>query len=740
MKRIGLVAVLLLCLALVSCGVQEITLQRIEVDAATLSDTFEQGSTVDISDAKLLLHYSNGEVDSIPLSSAQRQGNWNTAAVGPAYTIEFTYKGLRCTYSYAVVEKEKTQATAELMGGKREYEYGQTFVPQGTFVYDDETYDLQSLAAFIQSNTFSSTQVGENSATLVVECAVGLVELTYSYIVREQVDIDSAVYTGETVVLHIGDSAATVLAAINKAPFRIRNKEPDGSLEEVYAQSVTNYSTATQISQGICLATVYNKSQVAATVEVPYCVRKKYQPVTVTFDLNYEGGSTIELQTKDGLVSPPLTNRFGYKTPTWATAEGDAVDFSQPIERPTTFYAVWKKQTYYVTFIDGGNWENSKYEYNALQDVVLPIPEKEGCRFLSFSTQDGVPFAKTSWEAGEFQTDLVLVTNWDRNTYTINYNLQDTTAYPATNNIKNPASYQAYESVDLQDPSRNGYEFVRWAKDSKDGPSVERIDTIGNYDLYAVWEAHKLTIEKRVASDDETNNTLLGSTDFWVSETRAEVETPAAADYRFGGWYLDAACTQPLENAGNKYYLPLGIYIDITVYAKLTRVYTVYLDRNDGSGDVLTLTFAQGDENSATYGSLYSNKWKQASTRPACDCTAWQDQNGTTVATFDGTDLSLTTQQLAAYDKTTLYAQWTGHTHKITYVYGCVINGRESKEEDFSTLEPIYLPSDLVRTGYKFNGWTLGEDNASLQRIPDNTIEALAYDENLTVYAQWKKN
>ena len=81
-----------------------------------------------------------------------------------------------------------------------------------------------------------------------------------------------------------------------------------------------------------------------------------------------------------------------------------------------------------------------------------------------------------------------------------------------------------------------------------------------------------------------------GTINVWEGETIEMPADPLVSGYRFGGWYLDAACTQPFDATQ-------PITADITLYAKWTELprYTVSFAMNGHGTQVEAQSVAEGE-------------------------------------------------------------------------------------------------------------------------------------------------
>ena len=727
MKRaLGIAIVLALMVVLVACGTQEVTLVRVEVDTSTLADTYEQGTTPDIQEARLILHYSDGSSDTVALSEATMLERWSNA-IGDHTTL-FEYQKLRCAYSYTVTAPAAATYRANL-NGKTQYEYDEAIATEGTFVLDGTTYALADYAASMAVEGFDTTSAGTKTCTIVVQTELGEVTLTYTYQVKAPVEIERVEWAGGVQTATVGQSAPDFLAQINQTPFVIYNK--DNTTEEVRATTLTDYSAAAVTDSATCHARVSNKSRRTYLVDIPYRVVRADAELTVTYYPQYGSYGPTQLAAVDGYAVQPTLSRPGWTLDGWITADGIIFDFATPLDNSISLYALWHKTQYTIRFVDGGSLGDTGLTYYIDSHVTLPDnPTKAGCTFLRYEWKGQTIPLNWTPDPNTEPEDMALTVVWDHDEYDIVYKLKATTLYPVTNN--NPDTYLAYQVVDLVDPVRDGYIFDGWTTtDSDSANRVQQVGQgIGKVTLYAHWLAkdYRLTTINAATGDTIATRTIK------PSENTTLVQAPTLENYRFEGWYYDEDCQQVLSQKEDKYYLPAGIKKDMTIYARTARVYTLYLDKGydeEGAERIVTVRFAVGDETNEQQRLAYCNLWQKTSRRFGCDMATWRYND---LVVTVGETPSVATQDLAAYDGATLVAQWTGHTHYIYCHYNWANSGNEIVVLSYNTLDTVVYPANPSRPGYDFNGWTK-RDDANAQRVTG--FGPCDYDEDLHIYAQW---
>ena len=216
-----------------------------------------------------------------------------------------------------------------------------------------------------------------------------------------------------------------------------------------------------------------------------------------------------------------------------------------------TVYARFEITVYSIKYNvpEGAENEGNPDTYTILDNVTFAAPSMEGSTFVAWETADGTVINQL--HAGT-TGDLVLTAKWTLNNYRIEYILNDTAAFPVTNNPnQHILSYTMEDEIELKPAVRTHYDFVGWYDAQKGGNKVEMIEegSTGDIKLYARWTPTKYTI------------TYEGITDAVMPEghpTEYNVETavtflePTRVGYAFDGWYCDG--TKVTEFAAGSMY------------------------------------------------------------------------------------------------------------------------------------------------------------------------------------------
>lgn len=313
---------------------------------------------------------------------------------------------------------------------------------------------------------------------------------------------------------------------------------PDADIT-LYAKWVINEFTVTFESNGGSTVAAYTKVQKNATISAPAA------PTKTGYDF---GGWYKEAA---------LTNKW-----TFAGETGTADKVTADI----TLYAKWTIKKFTVTFDSNGGSAVASYtdvEYGTT--ITAPTkPTKVGYDFISWQ-KDGTAY---SWSA-QVTGNITLVAKWEVHEYTVNYYVG-----AGANHADNSTTYTVEMGtegvVTLEDAvPPTGYDFSGWFTAEENGTRVETIsldDFVGGdeINLHA-----KYTIKTFVVTFD-LNYTGAGANptvtvDYNTAVPTADIPNPTRADYDFGGWFTDKACS-----VGKAWVKTTKITTTITVYAKWT--------------------------------------------------------------------------------------------------------------------------------------------------------------------------
>ncbi|MDT2659532.1 InlB B-repeat-containing protein [Enterococcus hulanensis] len=433
------------------------------------------------------------------------------------------------------------------------------------------------------------------------------------------------------------------------------------------------------------------------------------------FDVTFEtdGGSAVAKQTvEDGSKAskPSDPTKAGYDFTGWYKDTGctEAFDFdTEVITEATTIYAGWEvkaKEKFDVVFDSNGGSAVTKQTIEDGGKATKPSdPTKAGYIFEGWYKEQTflTPFDFTNETITE---NVTLYAKWKQEDITI-------PSHQVTFELDNgdaPIKQEVQDGEKLtrpQDPTKSGYKFAGWYKDSQHTQvfDFDKETISSSLSLYAKWE--KLEEYKVIfdtAGGDPLNDQLVLEGDCAVAPA-----DPTRPGYVFVGWYKDANCLEEFD-------FTKEISEDTIIYA-LWEQETYQVDYQTNGGDEIASEIVNSSE---TF------------TKP-------QDPSRTGY-TFAGwyTDKDLT----KAYDFNTpatgnlvLYAKWE-KTVEANYTVTYEVNGGSKVDSETVKKDELFTkPKDPSRTGYTFAGWYTDKD---LTKAYDFNTPATG---NLVLYAKWEQ-
>lgn len=420
----------------------------------------------------------------------------------------------------------------------------------------------------------------------------------------------------------------------------------------------------------------------------------KYEINVYSISFDTQGGTPIptpEMITHGQIFKKdePLSKKTGYYLEGWYLDLSDvSTKFDFSIEHIITddilLYARWIPNERQIIYLDETTYYGDEL-YDYLEEIVLPIPTKEGHTFIGWYEND-VLFQLVTMP----DRNIRLVAKWQINIYEISfYNL-------AISNI----SYAYNASIlPFETPTRNGFTFVGWYLD-KNLTTPFNIQKMPATDVvvYAKWQVSENTI-----GFETDGGTYVEAITGNVGDPVTAPENPEKEGYVFMGWYSDQAFT-------NVYHFTTIPASGITVYAKW-------------EGILYEIEFVHYTLESIDNRYLYFNEEISALPEPYKQgyvLTGWYMDSAFTMP-FILTEMP--SRNL------TLYAKW-----EITYYRVAFDTTYRIPTIVAAFNEVIHEPEEPIREGYRFIGWY---EDAQLtkpfvfQNMPDR---------NLYLYAKWEAN
>ncbi len=255
--------------------------------------------------------------------------------------------------------------------------------------------------------------------------------------------------------------------------------------------------------------------------------------VRVKYTLHYNDGETENsvayYDPSNPADLPTLSDRGNYKFSGWY--KNSELTGEIYTKTPTTnegdvdYYAKWEElTTYSITYEtnDGDNSPDNPDSYtSSSNDIVLKDPTKKGYNFLGWYLDEEFNNQITEIPTGS-TGNLKLYAKWETIKYPINYVLDG-----GTNNSDNPSKYTIEDEVNIKDPTKKGYKFIKW----EEGNKIEK-GSDGEKTFTASWETIKYPIN--YVLDGGTNNSDNPSE--YTIENEVNIKDPTKEGYKFIKW------------------------------------------------------------------------------------------------------------------------------------------------------------------------------------------------------------
>jgi len=435
----------------------------------------------------------------------------------------------------------------------------------------------------------------------------------------------------------------------------------------------------------------------------------------------YAGGSATLSSTE-----PTRTNYtfMGWSTNQNATTADYVAGGSITLAQNTTLYAVWKADSYTVTYnLDEGTQQSgtwNRYTYGV--GLTLPTtPTKAGHTFAGW--YDNASFtgtAVTAITATDTGTKEYWA-KWTPNSYDITYE----NLYGASNTNPDAYIYGTGVTSFANPGTRIGYTFNGWYDAATGGNQVTSIGitATGNKTLYARWTANSYDITYNNLNGASNSNPATYSYGVGVTSF---ANPGSRTGYTFDGWY-DAA-------TGGNQVTSIGTTAtgNKTLYARWTAdSYSISynVDGNPWLSSLPESSLLPGSSSLPTsyiYG-IGVASFGDPGSREGYTFDGWYDTaaGGTKVTSISTT---------ATGDKT-LYGVWRANTYNIAYEN---LNGATNSTNPMSYTYGAGITSFAdpgSRTGYTFTGWY--DAATSGNKVTDISTTTTG---DVTLYAHWTQN
>ena len=284
-------------------------------------------------------------------------------------------------------------------------------------------------------------------------------------------------------------------------------------------------------------------------------------PATYTISYNGNGGSAPGTQTKTQgssiRLSTQVPTRTGYTFMGWATGSTATVAQYQPGDTYTadadlTLYAVWKINSYAITYYDGANILSGSSKNYGESVRIIAGPTKEGYTFMGWATGSTATVAQ--YQPGDTYTanaDLTLYAVWAKNepiTYTVSFNANGGTGTMSA--VSKVSGSYTLPACSFTAPT--GKQFKGWATSPNGAVITGTYNVTANITLYAIWKAiptadgATIQIGKAVSTREKeviipisiSNNTGVAGMNFKINYDKTRLQLTGFEDAQLTGWMV----------------------------------------------------------------------------------------------------------------------------------------------------------------------------------------------------------
>ena len=262
---------------------------------------------------------------------------------------------------------------------------------------------------------------------------------------------------------------------------------------------------------------------------------------TVSFDMNGVGKAPADQTVENGKKAsePDEPSAEGYRFGGWYTNSDCTTkyDFSSRVTKDITLYAKWTRVTYTVDFdTDGLGTEPSAQTVAHGGTVSVPArPSAEGYTFDGWYVDDD---RTEEYDFGsEVTSSFTLYAGWTLNSYTVSFDTNGFGTAPSDQII-----YYGDYVISPDYPAVEGYTCSGWYKD-EDCTELYDFNTPVKSDvvIYAGWDINTYTVTFN-ANGHGLDTAPAAQTVNYGGQATMPAD-PKDANYVFGGWYTNAACT-----------------------------------------------------------------------------------------------------------------------------------------------------------------------------------------------------
>ena len=477
----------------------------------------------------------------------------------------------------------------------------------------------------------------------------------------------------------------------------------------------------------------------------------------VELDADYDGGEKIikEVEWETDLLLPTPKAREGHKFMGWSTVSNDAghiVPARYTVTKDIKLYAVWKRNTHYVSFDSVGGSNHPGSIGIAYGDMIQSLPSpgtKEGHKFMGWSTVAN-DYGKIIASSYIVKKDISLYAVWEKNTYNVTLDARGGIfKSDSSHTVRFSRKYgEAIGRLPAADEVyREAYEFAGWSREANDqGQDVnEHAAVKGDLVIYAKWKDIYLDVkyykDEANSSPAKVKSLKYGSR---LGELLPESET-AKEGYDLVGYKI-------VDDSGHSFTYPVSKIEDVKDYVvkKPISIYPMFklqtfnlkFNVNGGeysvNGDVKPLadvTYNYGDTVKLT-----DLPDENSLKKPNHVFLYWEYK------TDSMQDYEKLPDNYVIKSDTSLRAMWDRIPAKVSFnlnggdymVDGKVetLEDRKYTYGDIIRLSDLPTKDSLKKPNHEFICWTYkSDDMSSYEILPDNYVIS----SNISLLAAWKK-
>ena len=477
----------------------------------------------------------------------------------------------------------------------------------------------------------------------------------------------------------------------------------------------------------------------------------------VELDADYDGGEKIikEVEWETDLLLPTPKAREGHKFMGWSTVSNDAghiVPARYTVTKDIKLYAVWKRNTHYVSFDSVGGSNHPGSIGIAYGDMIQSLPSpgtKEGHKFMGWSTVAN-DYGKIIASSYIVKKDISLYAVWEKNTYNVTLDARGGIfKSDSSHTVRFSRKYgEAIGRLPAADEVyREAYEFAGWSREANDqGQDVnEHAAVKGDLVIYAKWKDIYLDVKyyknEANSSPAKVKSLKYGSR---LGELLPESET-AKEGYDLVGYKI-------VDDSGHSFTYPVSKIEDVKDYVvkKPISIYPMFklqtfnlkFNVNGGeysvNGDVKPLadvTYNYGDTVKLT-----DLPDENSLKKPNHVFLYWEYK------TDSMQDYEKLPDNYVIRSDISLRARWDRIPAKVSFnlnggdymADGKVetLEDRKYTYGDIIRLSDLPTKDSLKKPNHEFICWTYkSDDMSSYEILPDNYVIS----SNISLLAAWKK-